>query len=135
MEKSILTIQNARKWTSFEWQSELYIVIACNTKGNDSYSYVYKMEFDEIRLFQKLDTETAFGVDTIIIGDDLFITFAYIYGTDSKTHSDVFKWKAGQFVKDHTIPATGTDVDAFSIDGNHFISMVGKWKVTSTISD
>lgn len=80
------------------------------------------MVHDEIRLFQKLDTQTAFGVDSIIIGDDLFITFAYIYGKES----DVFKWKDGKFVKDHALPATGTDVDAFIIDGQHFISIVGK---------
>lgn len=122
VEKSILSIPNARKWTSFEWQEQLYIVIACNTKGDKSFSFIYKMEFDEIQLFQKLDTETAFGVDSIIIGNDLFLTFANIYGKES----DVFKWKAGKFVKDHTIAATGTDVDAFSIGGQHFVSIVGK---------
>ena len=76
IEKAILTVPNARKWTSFEWQSELYIVIACNTKTTSekeaSYSYIYKMKYDEIILFQKLETRTAFGVDTIEIGKKTF---------------------------------------------------------------
>lgn len=50
-------------------------MIACNTRATKSpsgdqpaYSYIYKMKYDEIVLFQKLETRTAFGVDTIEIG-------------------------------------------------------------------
>ena len=77
-----MTVPNARKWTSFEWQSELYIVIACNTRktsatGDQSaYSYIYKMKYDEIVLFQKLETRTAFGVDTIEIGKSDLYTYS-----------------------------------------------------------
>lgn len=129
VEKATLSVPNARKWMSFEWQSELYIVIACNTKsstGVKSYSYVYKMKYDEIVLFQKLETRTAFGVDSIEIGNDIFLVFAYLYGNRDGATSDVFKWRNGRFEKDHQIPVTGTDVEAFEIGGNHYAAVVGK---------
>eukprot|EP00111_Clytia_hemisphaerica_P024863 TCONS_00073301-protein len=129
IEKAILTVPNARKWTSFEWQSELYIVIACNTKpapgGGAAYSYVYKMKYDEITLFQRLETRTAFGVDAIEIGNELYLVFAYLLGVGNDAYSDVFKWSQGEFKKDHLIPVTGTDVDTFSVGSEHFAAVVG----------
>lgn len=125
VEKAILTIPSARQWTSFEWQGHLYIVIACNTRGKDGEpgsSYLYKMaSYDTIELFQKLETTTAFGVDTIKKHGQIYITFAYLYGSKS----DVFKWQKDKFVKDHTIPVSGTDIDAFHIGHRAFLAVVG----------
>ena len=126
VEKAILTIPDARKWMSFEWLGHLYIVIACKTekrKDQPGYSYIYKMEtYDTIEVFQTLETKNAFGVDTIKKDGQLYIAFAYLYGKES----DVFKWEGNKFVKDHSIPATGTDIDAFFIGSRAFLSVVGK---------
>ena len=61
-----------------------------------------------------------------VLGNDLFLMFAYLYGDRNGANSDVFKWKAGEFKKDHTIPVIGTDVDAFTVEGKHFAAVVGK---------
>ena len=110
---------------SFEWIGHLYIVIACNAekrKGNPGYSYIYKMAtYDTIDVFQKLETEAAFAVDTIIKDGQLFIAFAYLYGKESQ----VFKWSGDKFVEHHKIPTTGTDIDAFFIGNRAFLSVVG----------
>ena len=130
VEKAILTIPNARKWTTAVWKGHLFIIIACNTRGNNAYSYVYKMaSYDTIELFQKLETRTAFGVDTIIQDGQLFIAFAYLYGQQS----DVFKWVNGEFVKNSSIPVSGTDIDAFHIGNRAFISVVGKYLISSSM--
>lgn len=77
--------------------------------------------YDTIELFQKLETTTAFGVDTIKKHGQIYITFAYLYGSKS----DVFKWQKDKFVKDHTIPVSGTDIDAFHIGHRAFLAVVG----------
>jgi len=125
VEKAVLTIANARKWTSFEWKGSLYIVIACNTRGTDNspgFSYIYKMsKYDSVELFQKVSTSTAFGVDTIEKNGEMFIIFLYLYGQKS----DIFKWRNDRFVLHQTVGVGGTDIDAFHIGDRTFISSVG----------
>ncbi|XP_065658902.1 uncharacterized protein LOC100205183 isoform X2 [Hydra vulgaris] len=127
VEKSILTVPLARKWTSFEWMGELYIVIACNAMQSNNapgYSFIYKMSSSynkDIQLFQRLEIATAFSVTTIQQDGHIFIAFVSIYGRTSS----IFTWKSGAFVEHSKIEVTGTDIEAFHIGNRAFLSVVG----------
>ena len=79
-------------------------------------------DYDSIELFQRLETQTAFGVTAIKKDNQIFIAFTFLYGHKSA----IYKWDGLKFTQYQTVGVSGTDIDAFYIGDRAFISIVGK---------
>ena len=79
-------------------------------------------DYDSIELFQRLETQTAFGVTAIKKDNQIFIAFTFLYGHKSA----IYKWDGLKFAQHQTVGVSGTDIDAFYIGDRAFISIVGK---------
>lgn len=124
LQKSTLWIPNTRRWTSYEWHDEMYIIIACNDNADQNeqaYSYVYKVVNDQLHEFQKLPTKRAFGVTAIDADGHFYVIFAYMYGIAS----DVFRFESTRFVKHSSIPVIGSDIQSFKIGKTVYLAVVG----------
>lgn len=125
LQKSTLWIPNTRRWTSYEWHDEMYIIIACNDNADQNeqaYSYVYKVVNDQLHEFQKLPTKRAFGVTAIDADGHFYVIFAYMYGIAS----DVFRFESTRFVKHSSIPVIGSDIQSFKIGKTVYLAVVGR---------
>ena len=108
------------------------------TSSNLEKSIIYKLEGNQFKTFQEIETEIATGCTTFVINDETFIVFANFIksGNGYSVQSPVYKWSVNSFVKVQAVQTNGAhDVKSFTHNGETFLAFANAYNGKSSNID